>query len=327
MTFHKPLLFMDYYRQAARHARAGGFATFHAHDLNTLPAAVLAARGGGRVVYDAHELYCEISTLSPREKRVWRVVERLLIRRADAVLTVCESIAGELSQRYSIRKPTIVLNCPPASAYPRRGDDGVLRRKAGLMQTDEPIVLYQGGLAPNRGLHELIHAARYLQRGVLVLMGSGRLRDELAALIGRLRLTGRVVMTDAVPQHELLSYTVGADVGVIPYRAIGLNNTYTTPNKLFEYLAAGLAVAGSRLPELRRVIDGHELGVTFDPDDPRDIGMALNFLLDPAAPLVEMRANARAAAEIYVWERQTDELLAVHPSAARSSLAVPARAI
>jgi glycosyltransferase involved in cell wall biosynthesis len=313
MAFHKPLTYADYYRRAARHARAGGFSVLHAHDLNTLPAAVLAARGRDtRIVFDAHELYPEVSTLSARERRVWRFVERRLIRRPDAVVTVCESIAEHLRERYAIAKPAILHNCPPRTARPVAVDSTLLRRRAGLEDRDDPIVLYQGGLTPNRGLEELVRAARYLERGVLVLMGDGRLRPALEELVARLALHDRVRLIPAVPQAALLAHTAGADVGVIPYKAVGLNNTYSTPNKLFEYMAAGLPVAGSRLPELCRFIEGYELGVTFDPERPDDIGMALNYLLGPAVSRAALAANARAAAERYVWEDEVAKLVAIH---------------
>lgn len=313
MFFHKPLMFTDYYVRAYRLVLEDEFDVFHAHDLNTLPVAAAAARKtGAKLIYDSHELYPEVSTLSRLESRVWKTLERRLIRRPDQVITVCESIADELSSRYSVPKPIILLNCPPRTNLPAQNGPNVLRAAAGLAHSDEPIVLYQGGFATHRGLPELVEAARHFHCGILVLMGWGKLEAQLSAQIADLRLSDRVIMIGPAAPSELASYTAGADLGVIPYQAVGLNNYYTTPNKLFEYILAGLPVAGSRFPELRRVIDGYGLGTMFDPNDPQDIALAINYMLDDREAMAEMRANtARAAVEL-TWENQAAKLLAAY---------------
>ena len=161
----------------------------HAHDLNTLPvAAIVAMRRGCRLVYDAHELYPEISTLSKREKRIWAVIEHRSIRRADAVVTVCQSIADELTRRHRlVSAPTVLLNCPPAASVPSLAAPvNLLRIRAGLENSLDPIILYQGGFSPNRGLEELLYATPYLDCGVVVLMGWGNLE-----LLGRARRRAR----------------------------------------------------------------------------------------------------------------------------------------
>ena len=258
---------------------------------------------------------------------MWNAIERRLIRRADSVITVCESIADELVQRYSVPKPVILLNCPTRAAAPANLVDlGRLRARAEL-DGDEPIILYQGGYTPNRGIEELIDSVRHLERGVLVLMGWGTIEDDLRARVERAGLSERIRMIEPASPDELLEFTVGADVGVIPYKAVGLNNYYTTPNKLFEYIAVGLPVAGSRFPELKRVIEGENLGVTFDPEDPRDIGLALNYLLEDPARLDELRANSRAAGRRYVWEVEATKLLDIYANVTGigARTAVPAR--
>ena len=280
----------------------------HAHDLNTLPVAVaLSHRIGSRLVYDAHELYPEVSTLSRRERRVWSAIEKRLIRLADARLTVCRSIAEELAARYHIDEPVVLLNCPPRPRQVARSPRS-LRERAGV-EAEEPIVLYQGGFAPHRGLEELVRAVPLLEHGVLVLMGWGRLEPTLRDLVDTLQLGHRVRFLPAVAPDELLLVTRTADVGVIPYKPVGLNNRFTTPNKLFEYILAGIPIVGSRLPELVRFIEGNGLGITFEPGDERDLGMALNFVLSDPALLDLMGAGARAARDRFTWEHEAPTLL------------------
>jgi glycosyltransferase involved in cell wall biosynthesis len=309
MFLHKPLMFTDYYRRAYRLMRDEPVAAYHAHDLNTLPvAAALARRNGARLVYDSHELYPDISTLSPLESRIWRTLERALIRRVDDVVTVSQSIADELVARHGVRAPLILLNCPSRPAEVQV-EPGLLRHKIGRDGDAEPIVLYQGGFAPNRGLQALVRSAHHLDAALLVLMGWGRLETELRELVATEALGERVVITGPVPHAELLAYTADAAVGVIPYEPVGLNNTFSAPNKLFDYLAVGVPVVASHLPEIVRFVHGLEVGRTFASAEPRAIATAVNDVLGDPAGAARMRENALRAGRELCWEVESVKLL------------------
>lgn len=313
LRYHKPLMFGDYYLRAYRASTERHPDVVHAHDLNTLPAAAaVARRTGAQLVYDAHELYHEISTLSERERRNWRWIERRLIGRADAVITVCGSIADELVTRYAIAPPTILLNCPARGERLETVRAAPLREKAGIDDPAVPIVLFQGGFAPYRGLEALIRSAHDLRHGVIVLMGWGRSEDGLRRLVADEGLQQRVRITGPVPHDEVVAYTAAATVGVIPYEPVGLNNTYTTPNKLFDYMTVGLPTVGSRLPELVRFLEGEGIGLTFPPGDAGALAETLNALLEDPARRAGMRTRALAAARRYTWENESAKLLALY---------------
>lgn len=309
----KALLLLEYYLRAFRLVRGQRFDVHHAHDLDTLPlAAALARRADARLVYDSHELYPEISTHGPLMRLVWRRLESALIRRADAVVTVCESIAEELAERYRVPAPLTVLNCPPAAALPAAAVPvNRLRERAGLVGDPRKIVLYQGGLVPNRGLSQLIAAARDLDDAVVVLLGWGKSEPQLRWQIREDDLGDRVLIVPPVEQHELIDFTAGADLGVIPYEAVGLNNYYAAPNKLFDYIAAGLPVIGSPFPELRRFLEGLDLGRTCDPN-PEDIAATANAILGDDALRERLAANARRAAKRLVWEEESRKLVELY---------------
>jgi glycosyltransferase involved in cell wall biosynthesis len=167
---------------------------------------------------------------------------------------------------------------------------------------------------PHRGLENLVKAAGRFRRAHLVLMGWGPLLPDLKAVAVSEGVTGRVTFIDPVPMGELLAVTAGADLGVIPYRNVGLNNFFTSPNKLFEYCAAGVPVAASRFPELVKVVEGHQVGRTFDPDDPSSIAAAVNAIVDDPAELARFRDNAGRAAAGFSWEREAEALHAVYDS-------------
>jgi len=305
---------LDYWTRAFRAATAQKFDVYHAHDLVTLPVAWAArARRGGAVVYDAHELFTELSRLDLFSRGFFRVLETLLIGRADRVITVNDSIAAELSRRYGVETPRVLRNCP--RTFGRRPDPArsPLRERA-RVPAGRAIVLYQGLYMPHRGLENLVRAAATFEKAHLVFMGWGPLLDNLKAIAVSEGLTDRVTFIDPVPMGDLLAVTAGADVGVIPYRNVGLNNFFTSPNKLFEYCAAGVPVAASRFPELVKVVEGLAVGRTFDPDDPSSIATAVNAIVGDPAELARLRENAGRAAASFSWELEAEVLHAVYDS-------------
>jgi glycosyltransferase involved in cell wall biosynthesis len=287
---------------------------YHAHDLVTLPVAWAAARTRRvPVVYDAHELFTELARLGRLTRTVSRVLEQFFIKRSSRVITVNDSIAAELARRYGVNAPVVVMNCPSMEPVPVSRERSTLRARVGL-EDDVPIVLFQGMFMPHRGLENLVTAAGLFHRAHLVFMGWGPLRPALEAQAHAEGVADRVHFTEGVPLGELLAVTAGADLGAIPYRNVGLNHYYTSPNKLFEYCAAGVPVVASRFPELVKVVEGFGAGRTFDPESPAEIAAAVNALLGDPEALGRARAGAAQAARRFNWENESRKLLAVYSS-------------
>ncbi len=284
---------------------------YHAHDLNNLEVAYRAASAHeAKLVYDAHELFTEMANRWVRLRRRWWVrLERRLIGRADLVITVNEFIAGELARRYHIPEPLVVLNCPdPPPGFDPTAPYDLIRERLGLAR-NRRVVLYQGWMSEGRGLENLVRAAPLLAcDAAVVFMGYG----EYQAVLQRLAVGlpgGRVYFLPAVPQHELLAYCASADVGVIPYQAVDLNNYYTSPNKLFDFIQAGLPIVASDLPFLRRVIAGYGLGVVADLNSPESYAQAINSVLTLPDGGASIRANLLRVAPQFRWATQAGKLL------------------
>jgi glycosyltransferase involved in cell wall biosynthesis len=135
--------------------------------------------------------------------------------------------------------------------------------------------------------------------------------DQLAALVARRRLDGRVHLLGPVDPDRVIATARSADVGVSFIQNVGLNNYYSLPNKLFEYVHAGLPVVASAFPELERVVVGRDIGVTCDPADPHAIARALGELLGDDERRARMRANALAAAGELSWEAEGPRYVAL----------------
>jgi glycosyltransferase involved in cell wall biosynthesis len=308
---------------------------WHAHDLTSLPAAIALKRSrGGVAVYDSHEVYLESGTHARRAawaKSRLAKLERSLSREADAILTVNASVAEELARRLERDDVRVLHNCPSVSEP--NSDAAPLRRTLGL-DDGVPLLLYHGALAPHRGIEQLLAAVRRpeLEHAHLAFLGFGQLTEWLRHEATRPKYRGRVHVVDAVPPDQLPRWLAGVDVAVAPIQPSTLNHRLSSPNKVFEAIAAGTPVAGSDFPEFRRVIldpTYGPLGTVFDPDRPSEIAAAVLRILDmPDAERAALRRRClRASAERWNWDRESRALLDVYAALAAPMIPQRGRAV
>jgi glycosyltransferase involved in cell wall biosynthesis len=169
-------------------------------------------------------------------------------------------------------------------------------------------------LQPNRGLDRLIRAAKYLDPDIMiVMMGKNRKTTEaqLEALIASEGVTDRVKIIPPVPYAELLDWTASADIGLnVASPDYSLNVRYFLPNKLFEYLLAGLPVLSSPLEAMVEVITTYDTGQILPSLEPADIGAAINSMLADPAALERQRNNSlNAARNEFYWEKERSKLI------------------
>jgi glycosyltransferase involved in cell wall biosynthesis len=298
---------------------AGPVQAWHAHDLTGLAAIAPNLPRRVPVVYDSHELYLESGTAAvlPRVVRsILRAYEKRLVSRAAAVITVNEEIAAELRRRYHLNVVTVVHNCP---ALRTPAPTGSLIRDSTGIPAESPIVLYHGGLTAGRGIELLLEAL--LRHGLdnvhLVLIGYGTMHQALKDLARSEPWQHRLHVLDPVPPAALLDWVASADLGAMMNPGGTLNDVYSSPNKLFECLAAGTPVVASDFPTLRRIIVGNPsgpLGAVCDPGDIAAIATSIRTLLALGpAEMRTLRTRCRLAAEErWNWDLEARALLSVY---------------
>lgn len=305
--FKRAFGFLSFYSVCKKEMGGVRYDVYLAHDLNTLPIAYsLSKKHGARLVYDSHELYTERNKVFPMpqlHRLSRRCVERWLIRKCDAVITVNESIAEWLAETYSIPKPHVIMNLPVV------GTGGASSTRdlhlEARIPLDQKIILYTGSLTYNRGLEELIEAVSTLECVTLVLMGPHQERQKktLSKLarnngldLKRFRIFGPVAKEDVV------AYSRGAFLGVAPIQNACKSYYYCLPNKLFEYMSAGLPVIASDFPEMRKIVLGEKIGMVFDAESVSALRQSICMMLENDAMYQEMKTRALIAAKTYAWE-------------------------
>lgn len=255
-----------------------------ANDWRALPLASAARHGcGARIIYDSHEFAAEEFADSWRwrllaRQHVVRIEDRY-IREADAVATVSDGIADALAERYGLARPTVISNTPAWQATPFR-------------PTARPItVLYHGAVVPRRGLETLIESVSlWPEEFRLVIRGpaQGGFDQHLRTLA--MPFGERIVLEPAVPPDRLISTAAQADIGIFLLSNSTTHARFAMPNKIFEYMQAGLMLISSDLPEIRRTIDTSGCGILLSHDTPQAIAACLAGLT-----LAQIDTHKRAA--------------------------------
>jgi glycosyltransferase involved in cell wall biosynthesis len=137
------------------------------------------------------------------------------------------------------------------------------------------------------------------------------LRQQLEAIAQRNGTLGlRVFFRDPVPQSVLLSYTSSADIGIVPYPPIDLNSRYCTPNKLFEFIVAGLPILANDLPELRTFVHDNGFGQVHPLDGPAETARAIEMMF--ASDLEVYRRRLAERRHEFVWNVQGEKLVSLY---------------
>jgi glycosyltransferase involved in cell wall biosynthesis len=291
---------------------------YHAQDQTSLPACYIAARIRRKpLIFDAHEL-----PLSDAGLKRWHRLHALSVRflaimlpRCAGIITVSSPIAQEICNRYRVPEVSLVRNVPVYRAVPKNNR---LRQYLGV-SPDVRIALYQGNLQPNRGLDRLIGAAPFLEQNILiVLMGQGpkETLSQLEAHIYSAGVAERVKILPPVSYEELLDWTASADIGLIIYSPdYSQNVRMCLPNKLFEYLMAGIPVLTSELDAVVEVVKNYDVGQIVSSLAPADVGAAITAMLANRVALARMHNNALDAAKNeFCWDKEKQRFIQFYQS-------------
>ncbi|MBN2805581.1 MAG: glycosyltransferase [Prolixibacteraceae bacterium] len=300
LWFYKgPLFYANYNFSLFFYLLFKRFDLIVANDLDTLPACFLVAKMTGKpLVYDSHEYFTEVPELvhRPQVKRIWEEIEKLILPKVKYGITVCQSIANVYREKYSTPF-RVVRNLPFRNTL-------IEKTSNPPFPVDMPVILYQGAVNYGRGLQEAIMAMHKVKGARLVIIGSG---DELEIIRKQVHHEGlehKVILTGRIPFDELKQITPLATIGLSVEKDIGLNYRYALPNKLFDYIQAGVPVLAGNLPEIKAIVEKYKVGRIVPLSTPEYLADALNEMLSNELQRTEWQNNCKPAAEILCWENE-----------------------
>ncbi|MDR0799772.1 MAG: glycosyltransferase, partial [Dysgonamonadaceae bacterium] len=215
------------------------------------------------------------------------------------------SIADDYRKRYGIDMQ-VVRNIPFAAQKSKKRADPVILENYG-----KKVLLYQGAVNLGRGIEWVIDAMPYLDDFVFYIVGDGDRLEALRAQVEHLQLGDRVFFTGRVPFEDLAAYTAQADIGINLLENRGLNYYYSLPNRIFDFIRAGIPVLSCDFPEIRNIVAHYGTGALVDRFEPEYLAGKIREL---ASNPIDYKAFEIANAEL-TWENEAETLLKVIESA------------
>ena len=278
-----------------------------ANDLDTLlPNYLVSKLKGIRLIYDSHEIFCEVPELiaHPFKKRVWESLEKWIVPKLKQAITVNESIATYFFEKY--QTPFIfVRNIPNYAPLVTTKS----RIELGL-PNDKHIVILQGaGINVQRGAEELVASFQFLTSDyILLIIGSGDVIQQLKSDVVKLKLSEKVIFFDKMSASDLRQYTINANLGITIDKDTNMNYHFSLPNKVFDYIHAGIPLLTSKLPEILNLVTTYQIGISIDNHHPEHIANKINECIT-SEHYSTYRQNTKKAALDYNWETEKQKLM------------------
>jgi glycosyltransferase involved in cell wall biosynthesis len=282
----------------------------YSNDLDTLlPNYLVSKLKSKKLYYDCHEYFTGMPELEGRKfpYRVWKTIERFIFPKLKNVITINDSMAKLYADEYGIRL-NVIRNLPLTS----NEKDIPTKSKKDLQLPDKKLIIFQGaGINVDRGAEEALLAMQYVTDAALVFAGSGGVIPTLKNLREILNLQEKVFFTGKLPPIELKTLTRLAHLGLSLDKDTNINYHFSLPNKLFDYIHAGIPVLASPLPEISKIVSEYKIGLLIDNHNPQYIAEKITSMLSDESQLMIWKENLKRAAAELSWEKEKIKFLAL----------------
>lgn len=277
------------------------------NDLDTLLAAFLASKiKKSKFIYDSHEYYTETPELVKRPfvQSIWKKIESSIFPHLTKIITVNNSISALFEKKYN-KKVEVIRNIPLTF----KPEIIKTRQELGLPE-DKKILLIQGtGINVDRGAEEACKAMEYLEDYILLIIGSGDVFPTLKKIVKENKLEDKVIFRNKMDFRELRQFTINSDLGLTIDKDTNINYRFSLPNKLFDFLHAGIPVLSSGLVELKRIIDEYNTGYFIENHDPKHIADVIKSIFSDRDTYRIKKENTKIAARELCWEKEEEKLI------------------
>lgn len=277
----------------------------HANDLDTLlPAFLVSQIRGKQLVYDTHEYFTGVPELvsRPRVQGIWKSIENWIFPKLKHVVTVNQSIADLYEKEYGV-KLGVMRNIP--SSIPIKPST---RQEMNLPEDKFILILQGNGINVDRGGEEAVQMMEFLDGCLLLIAGSGDVIPALKDYVKIHQLSDKVQFIDRLPYPELMRYTSCCDLGLTLDKDTNINYRFSLPNKVFDYLHAGVPILSSNLPELKRIVEGYDVGKISNQHNPVALAAWVEDYKSNLDEQRRLKANCRKAALQLSWENEVQAI-------------------
>ncbi|MFI5154727.1 MAG: glycosyltransferase [Chitinophagales bacterium] len=282
---------------------------FLGNDLDVMPATWLASWLRRKaLVYDTHEYYMAMAGLDgkPLIRKIWKGIESFIFPRVKYIYTICDSFCMLYKKDYGKVLRT-VRNLPYLHFQENIKEDRRVQEIRNCIPASRHVLLFQGaGINPHRGAEELVMAMKWLDPNKfhLLIIGGGDIFLQIEKLINDEHLTDRITIEPKLPFESLRKVTRMADLGLSLDKPDNLNHRYGLPNKIFDYLHAGLPVLVSRLVELEKIVVQYQVGSFIENHEPSHIATCIEKIFEDPVQLQIWKSNTEKVKKDLNWEKE-----------------------
>jgi glycosyltransferase involved in cell wall biosynthesis len=269
-------------------------------DMDTLPAArIVGMLKRKPVIFDGHEFFSELPELHKRKlvKNIWWLLEKTFLPGSNLFYTVSPGLVKLYKQRFNCDF-ILLRNLPlakPTQAIP-------------LLKSVQPKILYQGALNVGRGIKQTIEALKYLPKFKFIIVGEGDCSEELKSFTRNLNLENQVEFIGAVPFEELQKYQKDIMIGICIYEEMGLNHYYSLPNRIFDYMQAGIPVISSHFPDMADIVKSNNTGLIINNIEPKNVAAAIREACENIEIRKTWQTTIPMAAAKFIWENEEQKM-------------------
>lgn len=252
---------------------------YFASDLYSLVLLRLMNIPAQQIIYDSREIFSALGTLEKQKlkQKVLASIERISVKKVNKI-AVSGELDAEYLKKYFIDQEKqffVIKNFPKKTNIT---PSNYLREKFNIPK-DKTILIYQGVILPGRGIEPLLKSLVHTNKYVFVIVGDGFYKKHIKNLIEQHQVSQKVFLHPQVKYDELLNITASADIGVSLIEPITFSYELALPNKLFEYIYAGIPVLVTDLPAMKLFVTDNSVGELVPRSlNPNDIIQSLDKL-------------------------------------------------
>ncbi|WP_353684119.1 glycosyltransferase family 4 protein [Thermodesulfovibrio sp. 3907-1M] len=251
------------------------------------------------MIFEVHEIF-HLNTLNKKKQNKLKQTEIEVYKNMDALICISFKLKEFLIDNFKIdeKKISVVHDAVRNEWFETERNH------------ENSYICYTGSLYKWKGVDVLISAMKYLQDEKLVIIGGGDRLNELKELAMEENIDNRVIFTGDIPHSLIPEYLSKAKIAVLPNLAEGPSE-FSSPLKLFEYMAAGIPIVASDLPVFKEILQNNETTIFFEAGNPKSLADAIKKISDSKSLAEKLSYNAKKIAKHYTYEKRAEKILEI----------------
>lgn len=249
------------------------------------------------IIFEVHEIFHLNDSLNLSQKTKLKKNEIKVYKEVDSLICLSNQLRDFLINLINVKRNKIFV-----VHHAFKKDWLEIKRNL-----DNSFICYTGSLYEWKGVDVLISAMKFIPNEKLLIVGGGDRLEKLKELAIKENVAERVKFIGSVPHQLIPEYLSKAKVAVLPNISEGPSK-FSSPLKLFEYMAAGVPIVASDLPVFKEILRDNETGLFFEPGNPESFAKTVKKVLNSEELSEKLSINAKKMAENYTYEKRAEKI-------------------